>query len=392
MILGEDLDSKVQKYLRKVRDGGGVVSARIAIAAARGIVLSCEHSRLVEYGGPVELTKGWAYSLLGRMEFVRRKASTAKSKFTVSNFEGLKRTFLDEVVATVVMEEIPPHLILNWDQTGLKIVPSSSWTMDRRGSRRVELTGVDDKRMITAVFCGSLTGDFLPIQLIYKGKTPRCHPKFKFPSGWHITHSPKHWSNEETMIDYIESIIVPYVKSMRDEEDQPALVIIDNFKGQVTSKVSALLEDNSIHVVLLPPNTTDRLQPMDISVNKPAKDFLRKKFQIWYSEKLLEQVDDDDTDVGELAPISLGMPILKELGAKWLVEMSEHISNNPQFIVRGFIKSGITDAIDGITSTENSEELEEALNSEEEYTDEESDGGEESDNEGSESEEGGSDN
>ena len=103
-------------------------------------------------------------------------------------------------------------------------------------------------------------------------------------------------------------------------------------------------------------------------------------------------MDDDDTDVGELAPISLGMPILKELGAKWLVEMSEHISNNPQFIVRGFIKSGITDAIDGITSTESSEELEEALNSEEEYTDEESDGGEESDNEGSESEEGGSDN
>ena len=33
VILGEDLDSKVQSYLYKVRDGGGVVSARIAIAA-----------------------------------------------------------------------------------------------------------------------------------------------------------------------------------------------------------------------------------------------------------------------------------------------------------------------------------------------------------------------
>ena len=75
------------------------------------------------------------------MEFVKRKASTAKNKFSVSNFEELKRT------TTVVMEEISPHLILNWDQTGLRIVPSSSWTMDRRGSRRVQLTGVDDKRM-----------------------------------------------------------------------------------------------------------------------------------------------------------------------------------------------------------------------------------------------------
>ena len=69
---------------------------------------------------------------------------------------------------------------------------------------------------------------------------------------------------------------------MRD--DEPALVIMDNFKGQVTPNINSLLEENNIHVVLLPANTTDRLQPMDISVNKPAKDFLRKKFQNWYSE------------------------------------------------------------------------------------------------------------
>ena len=62
--------------------------------------------------------------------------------------------------------------------------------MDRQGYKRVEMTGIDDKQQITAVFCGSLTGDFLPVQLIYKGKTSLYHPKFKFPSGWHVTHSP----------------------------------------------------------------------------------------------------------------------------------------------------------------------------------------------------------
>ncbi len=56
---------------------------------------------------------------------------------------------------------------------------------------------------------------------------------------------------------------------------------MDNFKGQITPKVSEYLEKNDIHVhvCLLLPNTTDRLQPMDISVNKPAKDFLRRKFE-----------------------------------------------------------------------------------------------------------------
>ena len=80
VLLGDDLDMKVQMYLKKVREGGGVVLARIAMAATRGIVLTCDRSLLVEFGGHVELSKHWAYSLLHRMKFVQRKVTTAKSK------------------------------------------------------------------------------------------------------------------------------------------------------------------------------------------------------------------------------------------------------------------------------------------------------------------------
>ena len=38
VLLGPDVDTKVQMYLKKVRDGGGALSARIAMAAARGIL------------------------------------------------------------------------------------------------------------------------------------------------------------------------------------------------------------------------------------------------------------------------------------------------------------------------------------------------------------------
>lgn len=160
VLLGEELDMKVQMYLKKVREGGGVISARIVVAAARGILLTCNRSMLAEYGGHVELNVDWAYSLLRRMKFVQRKVTTAKSKHAVAEFRELKEQFLAEVVATVEMEEIPPELILNWDQTGIKIVPSSTWTMERQGTKRVDLVGAGDKRLITAVFCGSLVGDF----------------------------------------------------------------------------------------------------------------------------------------------------------------------------------------------------------------------------------------
>ena len=128
------------------------------------------------------------------------------------------------------------------------------------------------------------------------------------------------------MIQYIEKIIVPYINHVRESagNDAPALIIMDNFKGQVTSAVNNLLEANNIHVCLLPPDTTDRLQPLDISVNKPAKDFLKRKFEEWYSCEIMKQLEGKDVESAELQPINLGMPVLKELGARWMVEMAEY--------------------------------------------------------------------
>lgn len=105
------------------------------------------------------------------MKFVKHKVTTAKSKHIDANFASIKKAFLQEVVQTIEMEEISPDLILNWDQTAVKIVPTSTWTMYHQGAKRVEVAGANDKRSITAVFYGSLLGNFLLLQVIYKGKT-----------------------------------------------------------------------------------------------------------------------------------------------------------------------------------------------------------------------------
>ncbi len=158
---------------------------------------------------------------------VKRKATTGNNKLSVQDFAKKKQ---DGLTATIDMEEIPPELVLNWDQTGIKLVPVSAHTMDKQGSACVEVAGAKDKRLITALFCGSLTGGFVPVQVIYHGKTNRCYPKYKFPTDW---HSPKHWSNETTMIGYINEVVLPYVSSQRSSfgEEKPAVVIMDNFKG-----------------------------------------------------------------------------------------------------------------------------------------------------------------
>ena len=129
------------------------------------------------------------------------------------------------------------------------------------------------------------------------------------------------------MLAYISKVIVPYVESIRAsfKESKPTLVIMDNFKGQCMQQVDDVLEQNDILVCRLPPNTTDHLQPMDLSVNKLAKDFLKRKFEEWYAEEINNQLQDEDVETATLEPIDLGMPIMKELGGKRLVEMADYI-------------------------------------------------------------------
>ena len=94
-----------------------MVTARVVMAAARAIILMQDRYKLIEFGGHIELNRAWAFTLLRRMKFVKRKATTAKSKLSNIDFARAKKDFLESIVTTVEMEEIPAELS-NWYKAG----------------------------------------------------------------------------------------------------------------------------------------------------------------------------------------------------------------------------------------------------------------------------------
>ena len=342
-MLSDEITTLLMKYIHSIRDAGGLINTAIVIAAGLGIVKRMDPGLLECNGGFVVLQKSWAKYLLSKLNFVKRKATTKKPKCTVANFEELKAQFLLDIKAITSMEDIPDDMIVNWDQTAIKYIPLSNWTMAKEGSKRVEVVGIDDKCQITATFAASLSGNFLPVQMVYEGKTSKCHPSVKFPEGWHVTHTPNHWCNEDTMVDYITAVIVPYMNEKRKHLNldlkHVGLVILDEFKGQTTTKVLNLLQANNLMYVILPPNCTDRLQPLDISVNRAAKQFLRNKFENWYADQIVGQ-----KDVGkEIQPVDMRLSIVKPVSAKWMVDLYDYLLAHPQIITNGFKHVGITD-------------------------------------------------
>ena len=71
--------------------------------------------------------------------------------------------------------------------------------MNQKGEKQIEVVELEDKRQITAILYGTLSGDTLPFQLIYQGKIKisACLPKSKLPEDWLLSYTPSHWSNEE---------------------------------------------------------------------------------------------------------------------------------------------------------------------------------------------------
>ena len=267
---------------------------------------------------------------LNRLGYVKRRSSS-KAKVTVPEFEAYKSQFLYDVKAIMEMEEIPKELVINWDHTGIHYVPVSNWTVAKEGSKRIEIFGSDDKRQITAVFAATMSGDFLFPQIIYAGKTPRCLPSVKFPDGWHVMYTENHWANEHTTVDYINQILLPYVKRKRIEltldANYPALVIFDRFKAQCTAKVLKMLEDNNIYIAIVPAITaqTDCNHWMSVSISQ-SRSTLGANFN---SGTLIKCV------------LNWGKNSQQVLGAKWLIGVHEYIKSKQNIIINGFKEAGL---------------------------------------------------
>ena len=58
-----------------------------------------------------------------------------------------------------------------------------------------------------------------------------------------------------------------------------------------------------------------------------------------------------------LEPVDLSLARMKNISANWLLEMWEYIVDNPQFVVNGFIRSGICCALDGVISDNELDDL-----------------------------------
>ena len=153
------------------------------------------------------------------------------------------------ICAEVIVNDIWDELTFNWDHTGIHLPPVNDWTIEKQGSKNVVIKGSNDRRQLTIVLAAILTGCFKYPQILYEGKTNRFYPAVTFPEDWDVSHTSNHWSHEVSMIQYLNKIVIPFLKSKQDAlklaQCQPAVTIFDVFKGQQTDKFFVMSQQHS---------------------------------------------------------------------------------------------------------------------------------------------------
>lgn len=111
----------------------------------------------------------------------------------------------------------------------------------------------------------------MPPICIFKGK--RLGRGEQIPSGVVVWFQENGWMDSKLMINYID-----YFNNNRSRD--PTMLVYDSFRGHLEESVKAKFHDNNIDLAVIPGGLTSICQPLDVAINKPFKDNLRKEWHL----------------------------------------------------------------------------------------------------------------
>ncbi|KAJ8367215.1 hypothetical protein AAFF_G00324280 [Aldrovandia affinis] len=164
--------------------------------------------------------------------------------------------------------------------------------------------------------------------LILKRKTV---PKEAMPAGIIVRAQAKGWMETELVVDWLKVVWGRRRGGLRKRRN---MLVLDAFRGHLTEPVKKQVKAMNGDLVIIPGGMTSQLQVLDVVVNKPFKDHLRKRYTEW-----LLAGNHALTPSGKIQK-----PAVRRL-CEWILQAWADVS--PESIVNGFKKCCISNAMDG---------------------------------------------
>lgn len=233
-------------------------------------------------------------------------------------------SFLRFVILMRKRKEYPLSAIGNMDETPVWIDMPGDYTLEPTGSKTVTMGSTGhEKSRVTVCLAAMADGTKLLPLVLMKG----VRPLKDIPTGILVKMTPKGWADEKTMQFWL--------KNVWRQCSTRWLLVWDSFSGHKTPLIKEELHKKyNSDVAIIPGGCTSKLQPCDVSWNKPFKDHYRDLYDEWlYSGPV------STTKAGNRCPPE------KSLVLKWIKTAWEQVT--PEIIRKSFLKTGIANDLNG---------------------------------------------
>ena len=213
----------------------------------------------------------------------------------------------------------------------------ASKSIDKVGVKQcvIRSTGAE-KRHLTVVLTVTADGNMLPPLIIFKGCPTGKIIEMELLEGMVAVRQEKGWMDTKVMHVYLEKIWYPYVLKVGGEAVK-SLLVWDSFSAHLTAEVEESLRTHRSTTIIIPGGCTSKLQPLDVSINKPFKQVLRSNWGDYIKARSLS-----------LTPAQLKDPKMKIKTAKredvgrWVARGYLHLKLQTDLIRKSFAVTGIS--------------------------------------------------
>jgi len=186
------------------------------------------------------------------------------------------------------LSNISPTRIFNCDESSLLLCPDAESVLAEKGSRVVYKVVDGSKETLTVLFMYRTDGVRAPPMLMYSfKKTVSKKIVDNTPTRWDIGVSDNGWMATETY-EYITNIFYPWLVEQKTEF--PVILYMDNHSSHLNLPLVTFCREKQIELVMLPPNSTHIMQPLDISFFRPFKDLWKKCVPKWKNQEGVAQI------------------------------------------------------------------------------------------------------